>query len=247
VSDKPTLRQARWDALIAAGASRFPGAKGRIPNFSGAEAAAEILIASPLWTRARTLKINPDSPQRPVRYAALKQGKRLFLPAPRLADEHPFIELDPAQLPEGSAWQASSIKGAYALGRPVSLAAMPPLDLIVTGCVGATRAGARLGKGGGYSDLEYAMLRERGCVASDTPIATTLHPTQLIENGGIPVEPHDISLDLIATPSLLIETGRTIPRPAGILWHALPPEKRRAIPALEALWRERQGATATMG
>jgi 5-formyltetrahydrofolate cyclo-ligase len=34
------LRQEVWAALTAAHVARFPGAAGRIPNFTGAEAAA---------------------------------------------------------------------------------------------------------------------------------------------------------------------------------------------------------------
>ena len=40
---KAALRQEVWAALTAAGVARFPGAAGRIPNFTGAEAAAERL------------------------------------------------------------------------------------------------------------------------------------------------------------------------------------------------------------
>lgn len=241
---KTALRRARWAALIASGDARFPGTIGRIPNFVGAEAAARNLFGTAAWEQAAVIKVNPDSPQRPVRHAALKAGKRIYLPAPKLADACPFILLDPAVIHPKSLWPASSIKGAYQLGQPVPLEAVPPLDLIVTGCVGVTRAGARLGKGGGYSDLEFAMLRDQGCVGPDTVIATTVHAVQILEDGMIPVEAHDISLDLIATPAGVIETGRGIPRPSGVLWERLPEEKRAAIPALQALW-EARGAVSS--
>jgi hypothetical protein len=39
-------------ALLAAKVARFPGAEGRIPNFTGAEAAAERLRRLPVWTAA---------------------------------------------------------------------------------------------------------------------------------------------------------------------------------------------------
>ncbi len=229
---KSRLRSERWQALRDAGAARFPGARGRIPNFTGAEAAARRLADTDVFRAARRLKCNPDSPQRPVCYAALKAGKVVYMPAPRLRNELPFYELDPAVLGDGALWHASSIKGAAELGRKVALADMPDLDLIVTGCVGVTRAGARLGKGGGYSDLEYAMLREHGCVGEDTPIATTVHASQVLPDGDIPIMPHDITLDVIATDSELIDTERALPRPTGIQWDALDPDKRAAIPVL---------------
>src|SRR3984957_20884958 len=84
----------------AAGGARFPGAAGRIPNFTGAEAAAERLRAVPQWQAARTLKANPDSPQLPVRQRALEDGKTVYIAVPRLAEAEPFLTLDHAHLRE---------------------------------------------------------------------------------------------------------------------------------------------------
>ena len=51
---KAAVRQEVWSAMRAAGVARFPGAAGRIPNFTGAEAAAERLRATPTWQAAGT-------------------------------------------------------------------------------------------------------------------------------------------------------------------------------------------------
>ena len=91
---KRELREEVWSALTAAGGARFPGAAGRIPNFVGAEAAAERLRGVPAWKRARTVKANPDAPQWPVRQRALEDGKTVFMAVPRLADAKPFFLLD---------------------------------------------------------------------------------------------------------------------------------------------------------
>ncbi len=230
--DKRALRKDCWLAIRVAGAARFPGVEGRIPNFVGAEAAAERLFESPRWKRARVIKSNPDSPQRPVRHRALVEGKKLYLAVPRLAEDVPFMELDPAWLEPGELWEASSIKGGMTYGRGVRLDQMEPIDLIVTGCVGATRDGARLGKGGGYSDLEYALLREAGLITARTPVATTVHPCQLLKNGAVPMLPHDQSLDLIATPKQLIVTKRGYRRPKGLRWADLDEERIAAMPVL---------------
>ncbi len=72
---KAAQRQEVWAAMRAARVARFPGAEGRIPNFTGAEAAAERLRGLPAWQAAATLKANPDSPQLPVRQRALEDGK----------------------------------------------------------------------------------------------------------------------------------------------------------------------------
>ena len=151
---------------------------------------------------------------------------------PKLADRRPFIALDPADLSSAELWKASSIRGAAELGRPVAVDEMPELDLLVTGCVAVTREGARLGKGGGYSDLEYGLLLEAGKISEKTPVATIVHAAQIAPDGAIPMTSHDISLDLIATPDELIRCPRRFARPRGILWDALEQEKIDAIPVL---------------
>lgn len=223
---------ASWEALRDAGAARFPGARGRIPNFTGAEAAAARLAETAAWRSARVVKCNPDSPQRPVRRAALEAGKILYVAVPRLASDHPFFELDPGRIDRKDRWRASSIKGAAELGRPVRLDDMQRIDLIVTGCVAVDRRGARLGKGGGYSDLEYALLREAKLVTEDTVITTTVHPLQVTGDGEIPMTAHDFALDLVVTPAEVIRCPERPPRPAGVLWDHLEGAKREAIPAL---------------
>lgn len=236
---KLALRKETWTAIRDAGAARFPGVRGRIPNFVGAEAAAERLTRTKEWKEARVIKCNPDSPQRPVRRAALEAGKKLYMPVPRLADQKPFYEIDPAELDPGQLWKASSIKGGAELGRPVAVAEMDAIDLIVTGCVAVSRKGGRLGKGGGYSDLEYAMLRELDLASEDTPIATTVHQVQVVHARSLPMTEHDISLDLIVTPEATIRCRQRPPRPAGVLWDHLEEEKRESIPVLRERERPR--------
>src|ERR1700729_3585397 len=84
--------------LLGAKVARFPGAAGRIPNFTGAEAAAERLRAQRAWQAAGTLKANPDSAQWPVRQRALEDGKTVYMAVPRLARPEPFFLLDPDHL-----------------------------------------------------------------------------------------------------------------------------------------------------
>jgi len=229
---KASLRRDHWAAIRAAGAARFPGVEGRIPNFVGAEAAAGRLSETPEFQGARVLKCNPDLPQRPVRHAALKAGKVVLLAVPRLRTERCFLMLDPSALPPGSLWSASSVKGATVLGVPLRVGEVPPIDLVVSGCVAAGMDGARLGKGGGYADLEYALLRTAGALRAATPVATTIHDSQLQAAGVIPREPHDVGLHLIVTPSRRFRPSGPIPQPEGVRWEALPPARVAAMPAL---------------
>jgi 5-formyltetrahydrofolate cyclo-ligase len=227
---KAELREERWGALKEAGAARFPGTKGRIPNFVGAERAAALLAETGLFRQAHTLKCNPDSPQRPVRHAALKAGKTVIMAVPKLAERACFWRLDPARV--GDLWKASSIKGASAMAEQVREDEVGAIDLIVTGCVAVAPDGARLGKGGGYSDLEYAVLRELGLVDEDTPIVTTVHSSQVLGSGAIPMDAHDISLDLFTTEETLVRCERAYARPEGVDREVLPADKLAAIPVL---------------
>lgn len=230
---KAALRAEAWAALQAAGAARFPGARGRIPNFTGAEAAAERLRSTRAWTGARTVKANPDSPQWPVRQRALEDGLVLFMAVPRLAHENPFLRLDPTTLPT-AARSASSIRGAASHGVPVAVHELAPVDLVVVGSVAVDASGARLGKGGGFADLEFALAAAAGLISPRTVVATTVHAVQVIDVGRIPVTEHDVPVDLVVTPDEAIRcTGRE--RPAGIRWDHLTQEKVAAIPLLAAL------------
>ncbi|HEU4341801.1 MAG TPA: 5-formyltetrahydrofolate cyclo-ligase [Candidatus Binatia bacterium] len=232
MKSKDTIREEIWSRLVENRVARFPGARGRIPNFIGAEACAAVLAETVFWKKAQVLKVNPDSPQRAVRQRALEEGKTLYMAVPRLHAEKPFVELDPKRL-KCSPYAASSIKGADKYGRLVGLEQVKTIDLIICGSVAVNRKGERVGKGGGYSDLEFALLTEEKKVRRDTPIITTVHPLQIID-GEIPMTQHDISLTAIVTPDEVIATDSRYPRPKGIYWPLLPQDKIAAIPVLKA-------------
>ncbi|MDP9792040.1 5-formyltetrahydrofolate cyclo-ligase [Catenuloplanes nepalensis] len=237
---KAALRDEVWDALIAAKAARFPGARHRISNFIGAEAAADRLRALPEWAAARTIKANPDSAQLPVRQRALQDGKTVFMAVPRLAEPEPFFLLDPAHLAD-TPRRAASIAGATRSARRVPVAELTPVDLVVTGCVAAGEDGARLGKGGGFADLEYAVASAAGLIAPHTLVVTTVHDTQVRPTGDIPTSSHDVPLDLIITPSRVIDCRpyRAPRTPGHIHWPTLTEEKIAAIPLLQQLRENR--------
>jgi 5-formyltetrahydrofolate cyclo-ligase len=233
---KAVLREEIWAGLAAGGVSRFPGPDRRIPNFVGAEAAAERLRELTQWRTAATVKANPDSPQLPVRQRALEDGKTVFMAVPRLAGEAPFFRLDAARLPVRPR-QAASIKGASRHGEPVTLDQLEPVDLAIVGCVAVSPEGARLGKGGGFSDLEYGLAYDAGLIDDLTVMVTTVHELQVVDSGRIPETDHDFRLDVIVTPERVINcrgTKRRDVRP-GIRWHELTDAKIDAIPVLQRL------------
>jgi 5-formyltetrahydrofolate cyclo-ligase len=217
---KEAVRERVWATLERERAARFPGARGRISNFVGAERAAERLAATPEWRDARVLKCNPDAPQLPVRRRALADQKVVYMAVPRLRAEKPFLRLG----------REATIKARDAA--PLALDELEPVDLVVCGTVAVNRDGVRVGKGGGYSDLEFALLAESGLVSDATTIATTVHPLQLLDEE-LPETEHDFRVDLVVTPDETLRTPK--PRRApGILWDHLTPEKIAAIPVLSA-------------
>jgi 5-formyltetrahydrofolate cyclo-ligase len=226
---KQAVSERVWALLERERVARFPGATGRIPNFAGAPAAAARLASLPSWRAARVVKSNPDAPQLPVRARALADGKLLYMAVPRLVDERPFILLDPARL-EVPPRRAASIAGSARAGRRIAVAELQPVDLVVCGSVAVNRQGARVGKGGGFSDLEFALLVEAGLVGPETVVATTVHPLQVLEEA-LPETEHDFRLDLIVAGEEVIACRRTR-RPQGILWEHLDAAKIAAIPAL---------------
>jgi len=233
---KAALRDEVWTALSEARAARFPGARNRISNFVGAEAAAERLRATAEWARAATLKANPDSAQLPVRQRALEDGRTVYMAVPRLAEPEPFFLLDPAHLADPPR-KAASIAGASRSARRVAVAELEPVDLVVTGCVAVGADGAWLGKGGGFADLEFALATAAGLIGPATLVVTTVHELQVRPAGQIPTAAHDAPVDLVVTPERVIDCRpHRGPRPTGgIRWAELTDEKIAAIPLLAAL------------
>lgn len=232
-TDKQRVRETAWARLQKAKAVAFPGARGRIPNFKGAGDAARRLAGTSEWKAARTLKCNPDAAQRPVRLQALREGKVVYMAVPRLREPRCFWELDPRRI--GDLAEASTITGASRFGRAVRPRELPHIDLVVAGSVAVNRQGARVGKGGGYSDLEYAIGRSVGCVDDATIVATTVHPLQVID-AHLPTTAHDFFLDLIVTPDEVIRPRRARSRqPRGILAADLTEELRAEVPILAEL------------
>jgi len=234
---KDAVRNTVWANLQHAHAcGRDP--VGHIPNFIGAEQAADRLTQLPIWQKAQVIKCNPDSPQMPVRLRALQAGKRLYMAVPRLTRKHCFVELTAEHLDQQNVplEQAAQMKQALIYGKQVSFAEMQPIDLVIVGCVAAAADGGRTGKGAGFADLELAMLQQFGLVHSATAIATTVHSLQIADS--VPLEPHDWPLDWIVTPETVIQTASNVPRPTKIDWQALQPKQLQKIPILRQLKQE---------
>ncbi|WP_328631370.1 5-formyltetrahydrofolate cyclo-ligase [Streptomyces sp. NBC_00356] len=150
---------------------------------------------------------------------------------PKLADPRPFYLLDPAALTIPPA-EAASSKVAATIAPRVDVSELQPVDMVVVGSVAVNRAGVRIGKGAGYSDLEFAFLMEAGLISERTIVVTTVHSLQVVAEG-LPATEHDFGVDLIVTPEETI-TCPAPHRPSGLVWGHLDAAKIASIPVLAA-------------
>lgn len=232
MEEKSKIRNEIWEKMEKLKVSKFPlPVKFRIPNFIGCEEAAKKLRKLDVYANANVVKVNPDSPQAPVREMVLRDGKTLVMPTPRIRQG--FLVLDPKLIDPSMYRRASSIKGAFSLGKNVHPSRLPKIDLIVLGSVAVGYNGGRIGKGEGYGEIEYAVLRQLGKVDETTPIVTTVHDIQVLNN--IPVEEHDVALDIIITPTKIIKVTNRPLRPKGIMWDKMTDKKIDEIPILHEL------------
>jgi len=197
---KEDVRMRIWRLMEAKGIAAFPKPIfHRIPNFIGAEKAAQKLRELSEYKAAKVVFCTPDSPQRPVREIALKDDKIVVMATPRL--KNGFLLLDPKTIPKNRIFEASIIHGAFKHGRSIELSKVK-IDLFIAGSVAVSLDGGRLGKGKGYSDQEYAILENAGSLSSKTIVVTTVHDVQIVEK--IPKDKWDAPVDVVVTPSKII-------------------------------------------
>lgn len=227
---KNAAREWVWNALESERVARFPfPPHGRIPNFAGARDAAEKLFESDLVKGVRRIKVNPDAPQRYVRELALRSGITVVVATPRLRGG--FREFDPKRIPKSQIAAAASLSRGKKFGADVPLEKLRPVDLIVVGSVAVTRDGHRAGKGEGYADIEFAILRELGHKA--VKVVTTVHPLQIV--GGFPPDAHDLPVSAIITQDEIINVRKPPRAPSRIQWNELTDEDLDAMPILKSL------------
>lgn len=162
------LREQVWARLMREHVAVYPlPAKGHHPNFRGAAQAARLLaddLLGGLLVPGDTVLSYPDYVLRPLRRRLLEHGVNLVVPA-KYGDGYRLLESR-----EAKATQAATIAGAERVGKKV--AALPPVKVVLLACVALDPEGHVLDKGYGFSPPE--TLR-------DLPLATLLHPLQLLE------------------------------------------------------------------
>jgi 5-formyltetrahydrofolate cyclo-ligase len=170
---------------------------GRIPDFYGSTQASELLRNSLEWIDSNIIFVSPDTAQQNVRKNAFYDGKDLIMATPKLLNG--YILLD-SSYTYGNEEDASTIKGAFKYGRKIT--SIPYIDMVIEGSVAVDMDGGRLGKGGGYGDIEISYLKNSNLIGEKTPIATTVHEIQIIEK--VPMESYDENLNMIVTPERIL-------------------------------------------
>ncbi|XP_058384409.1 methenyltetrahydrofolate synthase domain-containing protein isoform X2 [Diceros bicornis minor] len=241
-ASKQDIREQIWDYMESQNLADFPRpVHHRIPNFKGAPRAAEHFPRLQAFKVARTIKVNPDAPQKNARFFVLDSKKTLLVPTPRLRTGL-FNKITP---PPGATKdilrKCATSQGVRNFSTPVGLDSRVQVDLVVVGSVAVSEKGWRIGKGEGYADLEYAMMVSMGAVSPGTPVVTIVHDCQVLDIPEALLEDHDLTVDYILTPTRVIATGCERPKPAGITWSKISCEMIGKIPILRSLRnREKQ-------
>lgn len=239
---KWSVRRTVWNYLEDNDLAEFPRpVHHRIPNFKGSDAAGQRLAQLPEFGAATVVKVNPDTPQKSVRVATLEAGKTLYVPQPRLRTGF-FSRIMPGQIPAGKFNFAATANGMKQLAQPMDLDDRTKIDIVVVGSSAVNpENGARIGKGEGFAELEYGMLRQLGLIDESTPVVCTVHDCQVVTENmpppGKDMMKHDVPVDIIVTPTqtIRVDPAKRLPKPTGIYWDLLSREKLSQIRVLQTL------------
>lgn len=236
---KDKLRNRIWTMLEEKGLS-IGDPFHEIPNFVGADEAAQRLQSLSIWKNARVVKSNPDDAQIPVRKRVIEDGKKLYMAVPQLTEEKCFVELSLELVKKSGIPVAEAVRWQQAMqiGKHVAFEEMQHIDLALVGCVAVTLDGARIGKGGGFADIEFAILRHYRLIDEKTIILTTIHDEMIVESDEIPLQKHDTFLNYIVTPTTVHEVQNDLTQPGGINWENIQPDQLEEMPILKKLKNE---------
>ncbi|XP_063801760.1 methenyltetrahydrofolate synthase domain-containing protein isoform X1 [Pseudophryne corroboree] len=241
--NKWDIRQKVWDYIENKNLADFPRpVHHRIPNFKKSRQACQNITALEVFCKTREVKVDPDKPLEGVRHLALQANKTLLVPTPRLRTGL-FNRITP---PPGASKEVLRIcatsQGVKDYSVPLGLDATVKVDLVVVGSVAVSEKGWRIGKGEGFADMEYAMMVAMGAVTEQTVVVTVVHDCQVLNIPEELLDDHDLTVDYILTPTRVIKTDCTRPKPKGIIWSKISLEMMDKIPILKTLWDKEQKA-----
>ena len=181
-----------------------------------AQAAAGLLLQTPVWQQARSVAlyvaVRGEMDTGPLLQAAWQSGKQVLLPrcVPRCVLDGPdalrftggpeVLRFLPCQGPEALA------PGAFGISEPQDLACAnePEVvpDLIVAPGVAFDRRGVRLGQGGGWYDRYFFRPDIAGVLRIGYSYAFQLVPH-------LPRDPWDLPVDCVCTEQEILWTVKT--------------------------------------
>ncbi len=238
---KWVIRKRIWDLLEERNIARPPRpVHHRIPNFEGADRAAARLATLPEFINAKWIKVNPDTPQKGVRFRVLAEGKTLLTPQPRLRTGFFSILRKDLLPPSVEINEVTTSKGVAQYGTPVGLHEKYIVDLVIVGSTAVCpESGARVGKGEGFAELEWGILSLQGNLdVATTLVVTTVHDEQVVPMPEATLTKHDVPVDVIVTPTRIIRVPNRKPKPSGVFWDLLSTQKLAQIRVLQQLKRE---------
>lgn len=210
----------------------------KIPNFIGADKAAELLAQTEEFKKANSIKVNIDLSQEPVKFEVIKARKTLFVP-PAQKSPNVYAKIkncNPDELDLATQKKIIKLQGAEDTFEEIDMHGIERLDMVVVGSCAVSRQGHRIGKGNGYVDLDIGILTHLGVITKDTLIVTTVHDVQVFDT--LPehlFQSYDLPLDVIVTPTEVIHVSKRLPRPAGIEWKLLSSRRLEIVPVLKSI------------
>ncbi|XP_078475762.1 methenyltetrahydrofolate synthase domain-containing protein [Lampetra fluviatilis] len=235
-TSKWDIRQTVWDYMELHDLANFPRpVHHRIPNFKGSYRAAGRIGDLAAFAATSAVKVDPDKPLEGVRLAALEARKTLLVPTPRLRSGLFNRIVPPAGASKADLHRCATSQGVREFSVPLGLDAGVRVDLVVVGSVAVSERGWRIGKGEGFADMEFAMMACTGAVDDATVVVTCVHDCQVVDIPEELVETHDLTVDYILTPTRVIKTNCSAPKPRAIIWSKIDRELLARIPILNTL------------
>ncbi|MEG9194744.1 MAG: 5-formyltetrahydrofolate cyclo-ligase [Candidatus Methanoglobus sp.] len=189
--NKEEVRQYVWKKIEPF--CDFPSPYGRIPNFRDARKACERIRELKEYRAAECVFSAPDSVLLRLREIVLEDGKTLLAVLPRMKD---FVVLKERVKPT-----IERLK----LGKKADLSELRgKVRIFAQGCVAVDIHGNRIGKGTGFGDMEFQLLKREGVLAEDVLFVVVAHDIQVFGDLSYLAEEHDVKANVILTPTRTI-------------------------------------------
>ncbi|MEM0215854.1 MAG: 5-formyltetrahydrofolate cyclo-ligase [Archaeoglobaceae archaeon] len=171
----------------------FPSPYGRIPNFRDSKKACERIRELEEYHKTECVFSAPDSVLLRLREIVLEDGKTLIAALPKMKG---FVVLDKKIKPTIEGLRQGKIANFQEMKGKVGIFAQ--------GCVAVDLYGNRIGKGTGFGDKEFEILKKEGVLAEKVLFVVVAHDIQVFGDLSYLTEEHDVKANVILTPTRII-------------------------------------------